>query len=108
MIGTNDDKYLGTDWIYRGLRYDITINPEKTFCKKVGNYSIPGIGTNVIIGVRYGNGVVRFKEPVIVLLIDEEMSILRSFEENIVSSFIKAFESIAEKAEDLYWETVDA
>ena len=63
---TQQDRYEGTDLFVLGIPTDITFAfDEKNKTRKLGELNLDGV--TVDYGIRFGNGKVKFKTPVLVI-----------------------------------------
>ena len=112
LIGTDEDKYHGTDFKFYGIRYDITLKaPEgkdnlHLFKEK---FFLRGLCDYVWFGIRFGNAVAKFSEPVVVLGLDVKSCKEKGFNiDSICDVFCSSIMDIIEKAENLYYDFLDA
>ncbi len=68
-FGSNYDKKEGTDFVINGIRFDITLNPNKKgHIEWLDTYDLGLVG-NVRFFIRFSNGTNKFAIPVIGLLV---------------------------------------
>lgn len=94
------DRYWGTDFFYHRLPVDVTLNKNKrsVIYSEIELIDLPTC--SIKVGVRFGNGRAKFKEPVMVLLF---LPKVESY--NLMASDINA--RILERASDIYWTLMD-
>ncbi len=109
--GTARDKYEGVDAIIYGIPVDFTTNfSNKDHMDKL-DLQFSGRYTSIKLGVRYGNshhGFTRFKEPVLVIGVDEDNSFVRGYMANIIDDFKRCLKVIIEEGSSAYFDWCDA
>lgn len=103
----SQDKLKGTDVFILGVPVDVTLNIQNkshtTFCSK--NYIVDLGFANVEFGVRFGNGHVKFENPVLVIGFNTLLGSVLKFPNMLGQEDIK---KIIESGMDFYYKTLDA
>ena len=103
-INTLLDTHGGTDFILLGVPMDVTLNyASKNYTKKISRIEF-GFG-GVTFGVRYGNGVVKFDTPVLVLGFD--VVIPNQYLVQAIDEISHNFSEILNAGMDAYFDTVE-
>lgn len=98
------DSHAGTDFILLGVPMDVTLSYDlSTYTKTITRieYEFGGI----TFGIRYGNGVVKFETPVLVLGFD--IVIPKQYLARAVDEISHEFHEILETGMDLYLEATE-
>ena len=111
--GTSKDKLEGTDSEIYGVRCYFTLNPEKNNTEWVEDISISipfadFANADVKIGIRTGNGVVKFNVPVLVLFVKGNPYLLSKYNEEFANSLLEKFDEVVDKGMEAYWDFIDA
>lgn len=102
--GTDEDILRGTDYIINTCRVDFTMY----FQGKDNVIQLPEVialknsGVDLKLGIRTGNGKVKFEEPVLVIGIDLIPSVYRYLEERISEDIEKISDTLLDIMEDFY------
>jgi hypothetical protein len=94
-----DDIYGGADFYYHRLPVDVTLNNNKKFT----TYSSEAVDLptcSIKVGARFGNGRVKFEEPVMVLLF-----LPKVWSYNLMASDVT--EDVLQEASDIFWTLID-
>lgn len=103
-----EDRNNGTDAFLWGVRIDFTYNfyGKNNTEQLSANVELP-CGIDVRYGVRTGNEVVSFKEPVLVIGVDCDSHELRYQYDRIVSEIKTRAHEIIETGIDMFWSWID-
>lgn len=94
-----DDRYKGADFYFHRLPVDLSLNPNKraVIYSKI-DLDLPTC--SIKVGVRFGNGRAKFREPVMVLLF-----LPKVWSYNLMASDVT--EDVLECASDIFWALID-
>lgn len=93
------DRYWGTDFYFYRLPVDLSLNPnKKQVVWSINLIDLPSC--SIKVGARFGNGRVKFEEPVMVLLF-----LPKVWQYNLMASDVT--EDVLQEASDIFWTLID-